>query len=425
MSIAIPKEADYHAPPAIPDGTHLTDIALAPVNGSSFLESSMIEFQLPQNGYLQPDSLYLAFKVNVTQGTAGTSMRGAPLYTPFNRLETLLGSQLAEQIQNYNVLANDLVNMTYDKSMKEGVSASFGYGSVAAQTYDSRAIPTGAQSFTVAGPVPCAISMCDKLVPLGKMPQVIFRLYLDKVSNMFNAAGTTSNFSISNVELRYSIVQFDPAVDQLISNVNGDGKFFLKTISWIGTSNTLPSGSQGLNEQLYNIRVSSLKSLWAHFAGQTAARCVNGWADSIDPSSGNGSIGFTVAGAPVPTREVNLTNNKAEAMMELRKALGSIYSKDNTMAIDYTEWSYTDASVAAEGGATTAEIPGKWFFGTNCERIYGSGALLSGISSMNAPITLRLTLGTATGQAYSVYVFGTYDLLIEVDTATRTAIARF
>lgn len=44
---------------------------------------------------------------------------------------------------------------------------------------------------------------------------------------------------------------------------------------------------------------------------------------------------------------------------------------------------------------------------------------------MNAPITLRLTLGTATGQAYSVYVFGTYDLLIEVDTSTRTAIARF
>lgn len=423
MSIAIPKEADFHAPPAIPDGTHLTDLALAPVNGSSFLESSMIEFQLPQNGYLQPDSLYLAFKVNVTQATASTYMRGAPLYTPFNRLETLLGSQLAEQIQNYNVLANDLVNFTYDTSMKEGVSASLGYGSTIGQTFDSRLISVGTQSFTVAGPIPCAISMCDKLVPLGKMPQVILRLYLDKITNMFNSAGTTSNFSISNVELRYSIVQFDPAVDQMISNVNGDGKFFLKTISWIGTSNTLSSGSQGLNESLYNIRVSSLKSLWSHFSGQDTAKCVNGWYDSIDLSSGNGSIGFTVAGAPVPTREVNLTNNKAEALMELRKALGSIYSKDNTMSINYSEWNYTDASVGTV--ATTAETPGKWFFGTNCERIYGSNALLSGVSSMNAPITLRLTLGTATTQSYSVYVFGTYDLLIEVDTATRTAIARF
>jgi hypothetical protein len=89
MSIVIPKELDYtNTLPTLPPGVQVLDQNLSPVNGSSYSCSTagaLIQFDLPQRGYLVPDSLYLRYKVTISN-VAKSRIRGTPVFSFFQRL---------------------------------------------------------------------------------------------------------------------------------------------------------------------------------------------------------------------------------------------------------------------------------------------------------------------------------------------------
>ena len=419
MSIVLPKEIAYNQSlPSLPSDVINTSVVLAPVNGSSFGENALIQFDLPQRGYLDPSSLYIRYKFGIAGGAINTEMRGTPVYTAFVKLETIFGSSIVESIQNWGQLQNILANVTLNDSQKDGLSSAYGWSdwstNTEAMNLNGRIFAAAAETAMFAGPLNCILSSAEKLVPLGLMPNVRIQLSVDSIANIFtNTVAYPTTIALTNVELCFDMIDFGGAVDNIVKSMGE--KIYIKSQSWTSTGNTLASGVSGTVELMYNQRLSSIKSLFTNFGGAFATS-LNKQYDSYDVTSSNGSYQYNIAGTMYPTREVSTANNKAAFIMELKQAVGGIHSlATNNFSIAPQEFALVGI------GSSTYRIPAKFWFACNTEKLSTSGNLLTGVSTMNSAISLRINLGTATAGAYNVQLICLYDALIEIDTVSRNA----
>jgi hypothetical protein len=65
---------------------------------------------------------------------------------------------------------------------------------------------------------------------------------------------------------------------------------------------------------------------------------------------------------------------------------------------------------------------GKFYLGTNVEKLSTNGALLTGISSQGSPISFRVSIGTATTNAQVIQLIALYDALLQIDIPSRTLV---
>lgn len=428
MDVVLPKELAYSPSlPALPECIS-QEIVLSPVNGATFGPSQLIQFDLTSRGYLDPNSLYLRYKYKLTQTSANevSIIRGCPVYSYFSKLETIFGSSTIESINNYNQVTNMMINLQYDVAMKYGQQTNFGYSStvIDMDDFDSRRCATG-ETNTLAGALPCIITSAEKLIPLGLMPNVRIQLTTESIANMF-ATGTVSGnayvlpkeYLLSNVELCYTMIDFTGEVNEIVKGM-GDpntNQFYIKSSSFssMGSSITGNLGAGSNVDLIFNLRLASIKSLFANFQGTTR----NSIFDSVDLTSGNGEFSFNVAGTTYPSRPISTINNKAATMMELKKAVSALHATDYNFSINSNEFNSVDATT------TTTLVPGKYILGVNVEKLSTNGNLMTGISTQNSPITLRINTGTATTQGYTINLHAMYDCLICVDPINRQAIVK-
>ena len=436
MATILPKEINYTPAASLPEGTQCTSIVSSPVNGQSFGASSIIQFDLVQRGYLIPESMYIRFKLTCNGGAAvGINwLRGTPVYSLFQRLETIVGSQVVESIQNYNQLSNMLVNTKLNYSQKIGLSNCFGYSSLTqgqalfdfnlnAANGLSLSTTTAAAPFNgfFAGPLGCILSNADHLVPLGYMPSARIQLSLESIANAFSLSSTPANqilsYALSNVELCYDVVQFNPMVDQAISARSG-GMLTIKSQSYLSSGVTLPSGSIGSLEFLFNQRLASIKSLFTHLSGSVSSVATNQFFDSVDcTGAAGGDYQWFVSGTPYPARPISTVLNKAAASMELSLSWGP--------ASDILSSNFSILPAEFNAGNTTATtqcVMGKFYLGTNVEKLSTNSALLTGISSQGSPISFRVSIGTATTNTQVIQLICLYDALLQIDMGARTLV---
>jgi hypothetical protein len=437
MSV-LPKEINYKSAMSLPEGTQSNSIVASPINGQTFGPSSIIQFDLVQRGFLVPESVYIRYKLTTTfpaAAGANNAIKGTPVYSPISRLETIVGSQVVESIQNYNQLCNMLVNCKMNYAQKVGLANSFGYSdATSAVTYAfnfSTACPNGLAFTTstaatqattggsvfLAAPLGCILSNADHLVPLKFMPSCRIQLSLDTLANAYRLDGTNpiTNFSLSNVELCYDIIEFSPMVDQAISSM-GAGSITIRSQSYLSSGVTIAQNSNGSLEFLFNQRLASIKSLFCHLSGTEATK-VNGFFDSVDITTNNGDYQWFVSGLPYPPRPISTVLNKAAISMELSAAFGPAHDLlTSNFAINPTEFNYTIA------GTTTVQQMGKVYLGTNVEKLSTNGALLTGISSQGSPISFRVSTGTALSQAAVIQLICLYDALLQIDIPSRTLV---
>jgi len=440
MALVVPQEVNYAPIPSLPPNTTSREIVLQPINGATFSPSSMIEIQFPngQGDYMDPASLYYRFKITVSNTglnptVAGTDFwRGVPAVTGFSRVETYSGSQLLESINEYGIVANDLINITMDQAQKYGQQYNMGLQTnitAGASTgdfsndYGLPVIPAASSvNLYVAFPVLNCLSQADKLVPLGRMGNIIMRFTTETNANVLKAvtASTTLSYTISNFELCYTSVKMSDEVEQMLY-ASGE-KFYIKSCGWASSANSISAGTNGQIELSYPLRYASIKSLFAHFS-PSYTNALNGKYDSIalqntDIGTGQARYQFTVNGVPILSRELDTLYNPAAILCELRKAVGGLTSKTNSMSITSSEF------VIRDGTPTTASNPGKHIVGVNCETLPGaSGSLLTGISSSSSNITFRTLCNVS--NLVTVLVYVNYDLLLEVDPIMRSVIAKF
>ena len=429
MNVVLPKELAYvPSLPSLPECLS-QEVVLSPVNGSVFNPGQLIQYDLVARGFIDPASIYLRYKVTLTNtSTQNSTMKGTPVYSFFNKLETIFGSSVVESVNQYNQVCNMMTNLQLSVAQKYGQQINYGW-SIGSQSppnleqLDGRSCSNN-DVFTLAAPLPCILSMAEKLIPAGLMPNIRVQLTTASIAEAFVNTNLPTNYALSNVELCYTMVDFSGDTNELVKNM-GD-QFYIKSTSFKNMGASLASGVSGSVDLIYNMRLASIKSLFTHFCGQNATACVNGLFDSIDPTSGNGELVYNIAGTSYPTRPISTLNSKAAVMCELKKAVGALHSTEYNTSINSVEFSHTDYSVLSTEGSRTP-VPtqlytcGKFIFSCNTEKLSTSNTILSGISTQSSPISLRISTNTATLQAYNVYLMAMYDCLIQVNPHERNA----
>ena len=423
MSVVLPREIAYTPSlPALPECQDY-DIVLSPVNGGTFGPGQLIQWDLTSRGFLDPNSLYIRYKYTLdNNGTEISTIKCTPVYSFFQKLETIFGSQVVESINNYHQVCNLMTNLQLDVAMKYGQQSAYGYSTgntPSIEDLDGRTCLND-EVGSFSAPLPCILSQAEKLVPLGLMPNVRVQLTTASIADAFAvfaspASVAPTNYTLSNVELCYSMIDFNASVNEMVKSM-GD-TFYIKSTSFKNMATTLSSGVTGSVELVYNMRLASIKSLFALFSGQNA-RCVNGIFDSVDLTSGSGELVWNIAGVQHPNRPVSTLNNKNGALMELKKAVGALHSESYNTSINAVEWNSVDNTT------TTAVRPGKFYFGVNTEKLSSNGALLTGVSTQNSPINLRISIGSATTQAYTIACVAMYDCLLAIQANERNASVR-
>ena len=163
------------------------------------------------------------------------------------------------------------------------------------------------------------------------------------------------------------------------------------------------------------MRLASIKSLFLILAG-THATSLNKNYDSLDITTNNGSYQFYIASAPYPSRPISTILNKAGVLAELSQAFGPVHDLTTTnFSITPKEFNYTNNST------TTIAQPGKFFCACNTERLSTNQVMLSGVSSQNSPISVRIDINTATTNSQILNLVALFDAIIEVDIMNKQA----
>jgi len=427
MSV-LPKEVAYEPLVSLPSGTNALSVVVSPANVQSVgAGGAVVHFDLPSRGFLIPESLYISFKMtakNAAAATAGT-IRGAAAYAPFARVETLIGGQQVETMTSYNQLTNMLINTKMSVAAKVGMGYSLGLGSrgTSGSTFMNQdgfvamtSGDTNAQSFDFAAPLGCILSNASKLVPLGMMPSVRISLTTDALTNFSTGIDATSDgFVLSDLQLCMDIVDFGAATDEAIKSLaDEEGNVNIRSQSFVSASQTLMDG-QGQTELVYNQRLSSIKTIVAIVEG--ANNNVNGKFDAIDPTRGGGDVQFLIASEQYPPRPLSMSQNSGRVYQELADAWSPTHSLYNThMAIVGAQFGADDTV------ATTSMSQAKNYFAVNTERLSTNGNLLTGVSSMLSPLSLRINKGsTGSTVQHTTTLICCYDAILSCNLLTRQA----
>ena len=418
MTTLLPNSVNYsEGHPSLPEGVIATQITLSPANGSTFSAGgSVVQFDYLNRGFIDPQSIFIRYKYTLTSAI-GSAIIGTPVYTPFVRMETLIGSSVVESQNQYNQNCNLLVNLSTDVASKYGLQSAYGWGDAsnsltnpAMSQMDGRTCVANEVGF-FSGMLPGLLSNCEKLIPSFAMPQIRTQLTLDSIANIFTS-GTSAviptGFVISNFELVYTMIDMGPQVEQMVRSL---GTFYIKSQSVVNSSVTLASGTTGSISLVFNQRLASVKSAFVLFTG-TTTNSLNKWGDWYDPTSNNGEISVNVGGISYPQRPLSTVSNKSGILQYLRNATGSIYDKNNSLSINTIEWNRIG------NDATSVFEPAKFIIGVNLEKMH-TPALLTGISTQNSAITVLVSTSTATAQAHTVNLVLSHDALVEIDVNAR------
>jgi hypothetical protein len=412
---SLPSSVNFAEPiPSLPEASIKYDVALQPVNGQTFsMGGAQVIFQFPNRGYLDPQSIYLRYRATITNATTASNILGCPFSAPFQRLETQFGSVTVDSINDWNQVNHILTNITLDVAQKYGMQSSYGYTTSATPTIeelDSRIIPIAGEVASFAGPLPCMLTnIQDKLLPLWAMPTISMVLTTDALSNIISPTGTVTGITLSNMELCFSFIEFGPEVDAMVRGMGQ--RIYVKSQSFSNASVNVASGQNGSTSLIFNQRYASCKAAIVTFNGAIN----NKKFESVDITNSSGDYSLNISGVQYPQKPYSALNNKTGILQELRKCVGSIYDRTNSMSINNFEFNSTD-SVAN----TSFIAPGKFYVAFNLEKIH-SGALLTGISTNNSNITVNITQSVATTVTRTCNLLLVYDSLIEIDMLAKQA----
>ena len=416
---SLPNAINYSAGmPALSENARIIDVAINPVSSSTFTSGSQASFDLISRGFLIPDSLFLAY--NGTCVSAGLAeMKGCPAYASFSNLTVQVGSQTIDSQNSYNAVMTMLSNLTLSQSEKYGLQSAYGYGSsvvttaVALEDLDGALLYNPTQTISFAVPLNCVLSNAEKLLPLFAMPNVRINLTVDSISNIFTSTIPVTSWTLDKMSLHYKVLDFGPEVEQLVRSMGP--VLSIKSQSFAASSQTLTAGASGSQELIYNMRFASCKSVFCLNGSSTLGG--NTFMDSVNLLP-NSTYCWSIAGIQYPQRPID-SAVRAQALMYLKAATGSIYDRTNSHSINKYEFSFD--GVAASG--ITYKVPAKFICGTSLEKL--DSGMLTGISTQNSPCTYRISLGSgATAANSTITLIMNYDAVFEIDLVNNQVVLR-
>ena len=433
--MSLPLEVNYAQQVSELASCTMNEVVLTPSTGSGqYQPSGVVKFDFLTSGMIDPSSIMLRFQAFIPAAAAvpPSAIRGTPASAFFSKLEVLLGSSVIESIQNYNVVANMWTNCNYDVAAKYGQAVGYGWKgsdvdtSALMTSLDGRICANanaGTELISFAIPLVCLLSNSTKMIPAFCMNQISLQLTVESVANIFAPTSATAPATtlppaagvyLQNLELTYNKVEFDKSVERSILAMP---KLVFKSWSFTNSAVSVAANTSGQISLVYNQKLASIKSAFVIASSPNAN--INGQFDAIDPTVGNGDINVVINGTQYPSRSLSTKNSLSYVLQSLRKALGNLNDKGNTLSINPVEFAATSATSAIQQ-------PGKFYVGIGLEKMHipDENAILAGVSSNGSNITVNINTATATAVAYNVSLILAYDALFEVDTVNRDARVR-
>lgn len=430
-AFGLPPQFEYNKHHlTLPQDTRAFNSSSIPTNGTSFTFGQMIQVDIPRVETLVPDSLSMKYQLSqqATNATTAT-ICGCPVYTPFQRMDTLIGGVGVETLNNANVIWNDWVNLYLDASQKYGMESAYGYNQSAFGSMDSNSyLSTGTLNTNIiqmSAPLNCMISNLKEYLPLYAIPQISLKFTIDSQANIY---GTTSAnvtvFTIQNFEVCYELVALPSHIKNAVLARHANEPIQIRSLTFALQTNTqIAAATSGNLSFFYNMQYDSIKAILLHMY-PAAGAYVNGIFDSLDvtnAASATGSGGqysFLMGSSMYPNKLINVAQNRAGVFTELKKVattLGvpyaTIYDKANSFAITSAEFNSVSAS--------TAVNPSKFYIGVHTERLHNNDVYWSGVSSKGTGITANINIPAATTVAVTPTLILILDCLLTFDIANQ------
>jgi hypothetical protein len=424
---ALPSQVNYNEPHLrLPENTTNFLAAALPTNGSKFGPGSIAQVDLQTNRrFLDPASLSIRYKVVTTSATGEEAkLVGTPAYTFINKFVCYANSQTIETISNYNTVANLLTNIKLSTAQKLGQQYSLGYLSatptlaVDNEEIDGRVCATTTDTFYLSAPLYCLLGNSEKLIPLFLLQNMRMEFTFESLLNISSNISTdhkATDYEITNFEVVYNVIDFGAEIQRQI--MTESPQILIKTSSYNTSVAPIAEGTKGNINLIYNLRYASIKSAFLNFGGTKDTLSANKNMDSFDVTAGTGDYSLQIAGMSYPQKSLSTLMNKAGIFNELRRAMGSLFNNNNSMAINTLEFNMND------GDVTEIIVPAKFWVGFNLQKLtIESKAFFSGVSTQNSPITAIINSNHETEQSINAMLIAVYDAIIQIDTQTKQCV---
>ena len=480
-SIGLSANLDYKLPPSMADNSRMYSVAIAPdgltsvstntaatwlsnTAGSSPVNqfnSQMITFTIPSGSsrsvYLDTKETYLSFRltINTTASGTGTAPQACLLSSAqsfFDQLNLVSNNVPIETINQYGILANMLLNSTVSYSEKVGaIATGMGCDTNSSSGVDlpiTNAYNGGITYYNFCIPLLSVIGLNggDKLFPIGSIGNLQLQMTtsaLLPIVSYQTATTATGTFTatLDNFTLNMKMVDIGSA-QAIVDATIPDGKIFIKAQSWVTANSNIPANTQGQVNAFFQIRNSSVKSVFFQNSQATSALTPNGYYDAVN--FGVTQFNVNIAGLAYPQFPLDPTRRPGQAVLaflsglgmqgDLRKNGGNLTrSAYGSTLPNITGLSAPDsmlvtpaAGVRAESAwdATTSimiKYPCMHWLGVDLEK--SSGVLFQGVNTRSTGIQANFYFGNTTnGLANAVTSFGfaLIDCVLMIDSASQS-----
>lgn len=487
QSFGLPQSLKYDLPPSISDDcrSYLVNIAPNGINsvtgasvaapftvdsGGNFgsFPQNIISFDLPSGNsdsvYIDTRETTISFRMTVSYGTSAAANAATTLNlissasSFFDSVSTYSNNVPLEIIQNYNLLFSNMLNNSVNFAERQGGIA------VMMGCNDDPKKPTGidliagtyttsvTHYYTFTVPLISILGLnniSDKLFPIGMVGNI--NLQLQTAANLPFSSYTTSALpttvgsitpSLDNFSLNLKYVDIGASSQAILKQANLSNKIMIKCRTFTASSSSIPSGSSGNANLLFQIRNSSVNALLCQFStASSLAICPNGLYDAINPLLI--SLNVSVGGIRTPQRPLNPSQNPSSAYAALCAAwqasskldsFGGVVSRSSYGASIGTRLAgnLMDSSAVVPALAKRATAfygvsandvivstyPNMAYYGFDLSKV-PSSVLFSGVNTRNSPPFLECTFGSATNVSLTAYAWAMSDMVLVIDTNTK------
>lgn len=476
-ALGLPASLDYKLPPSLSDDSKAYWVSIAPdgvntvsatglpilsttINTSQLnaFNSQLVAFTIPsgtsKSVFMDCRETYLNFRLTVQVTTAAAGGGGlvhnliSSAQSFFDSLTLYSNNIPIEQINGYNILANQLLMSTVNSAEKFGGCAiAMGCDTNTQAGVDLPTTQTAATwyyNFSIPLISVIGLNNSDRMFPIGSISNLQLQMQtaaLLPFASYNTAAPTTAgvmNVTLDQFSLNLKYVDIGMASASLLHTTLNEGKIFMKTATWVQSAVNIPNGSSGQANLLYQIRNSSMKSLLIQNSQATSGACPNGLYDAINLAVTQ----FNVAcgGINYPQRPLDPSRRPAEAFLAYMSALGfagdykkyggvvsrSGYGATSNVAgitaIDSSMVSPSNGGRSEGTVITTGQIvvqyPNAHYLGIDFEK--SGGLLFNGVNTRSAPPIGNFYFNNAVNAASTSFAFGFVDCVLVVDTASQT-----
>ena len=467
MSVAITNQVSYTLKPTSIKANR-KQIVLPSSNKTTFDDGDTCVFYLPslKSHVMDGHSAYLRFTATIT----GNGYVDNTAQSFINRIQTYgAGGQLISDLQQYNVLANMMMDLQLSQSEKIGLSATLGteddYGATTATTtvtngsggqigigaFPTAAVNNGAaftdltvtttptltnsnrkgrtltngSSYTFCIPLLHPIfTLSEKYWPCFAMSDDT-RLEITWAS-VTEALVSSTNYTISNPEIIVDFIELDSSVFPLIEQTYSGRDLIIPAQDYRHYSSQIASGTSGNISQIIPAKQQSARAFWFSFRpAETQVTAGYAVSSRVCPFySVNYSFNLNIGGMKVPPHPIRtrVASELSEWFASTQTALHAFNALEMNGSINRTYYQAVSTQTGHQTGADSYR--NAYALGINLDTLRGqSQTQNSGINLSSVSTYYEGYIGTApvtsanAAESYSVDAYLLFDIMLVVDSS--------